>query len=90
MSERNRNVDAKALRNLGFPEDLIEEALRREDRGALAVEPPEDLVQRTIERCAGLFPKEGEPQEAEVPASSATRSATAAAVALPSFSSLRG
>jgi hypothetical protein len=71
MSEQDRSVDAKALRELGFPEDLIEEALRREDRGVLAVDPPEDLVQRTIDRCARLFPEtEVEGQEAEALASS--------------------
>jgi hypothetical protein len=64
MSERRRSVDAQALRELGFPEDLIEEAVRREGRGVLAVEPPEDLVQRTIDRCARLFPEE-KPTEAE-------------------------
>jgi len=73
MSEQNRIVDAKALRDLGFPEDLIEEAVRREDRGVLAVDPPEDLVQRTIARCARLFPEaEAQVQESEAVARSTT------------------
>lgn len=50
-----RHVDADELRELGFPEDLIQEALLREQRGLLAIEPPPDLVERTIEACADLF-----------------------------------
>jgi hypothetical protein len=69
MSGTERKVDAVALRELGFPEDLIAEALRRQERGLLEVEPPADLVQRTIETCTHLFPREsGESQETKEPA----------------------
>jgi len=64
MSRAERRIDAAALERLGFAKDLIEEATRREDRGILAFEPPPDLVQRTIDRCAHLFPQgQKEPME---------------------------
>src|SRR3954469_803080 len=69
MSRSERTVDAESLRRLGFAEDLITDALVLQERGVLAVEPPVDLVQHTIERCAHLFLKEaGETRQAEDPA----------------------
>src|SRR5438067_6678913 len=50
-----RHVDPAELRELGFAEGLIEEAILRERRGLLAMEPPPDLVERTIQACADLF-----------------------------------
>jgi hypothetical protein len=56
-----RRVNADTLKKLGFSDDLITEAIRREERGVLSVEPPPDLVQRTMSRVAHLF--EMTPQE---------------------------
>jgi hypothetical protein len=59
-----RPINADTLRTLGFREELIAEALRRQERGVLSVEPPSDLVQRTMARCAHLFKAEREQQHA--------------------------
>ena len=50
-----RNVDPAELRELGFSEELIREAVKREQSGLLAIEPPQDLVESTIRACADLF-----------------------------------
>jgi hypothetical protein len=68
MSGTERKVDAESLRQLGFAEDLIEEALGHQERGVLAFEPPADLVRRTIEKSAHLFQEEaGKAQPATDP-----------------------
>jgi len=53
--KKTRRVNSEELRNLGFSEDLVREAVLREQRGLLAIEPPADLVERTIQACADLF-----------------------------------
>jgi hypothetical protein len=55
MTERQRTVDAEALRKMGFAEDMIEEALLRQRRGVMDIQPPADLVKRVIAHCARLF-----------------------------------
>jgi hypothetical protein len=68
MTDTARTIDTDALRQLGFSEELIAEAVSREERGVLAIEPPADLVERTIAACAHLFPEDtGERKEAEDP-----------------------
>ena len=45
------------LRDLGFPESVIQESVLAEERGLFDMEPSLDLVQRTVERCRALLPK---------------------------------
>ena len=52
VEKRHRRVNASELTDLGFPKGLVDEAVRAEERGLLAVEPPEDLVQRVVRSCA--------------------------------------
>ena len=52
-----RRVNAERLRRLGFRDDLIAEAVAREERGVLEIEPPADLVQSVIERTSKLLPQ---------------------------------
>lgn len=49
-----KKVDASRLRELGFSEALIEEAVEREKTGLLDMESSPDLVQHTIDQCAWL------------------------------------
>lgn len=48
-----KKVDIEELRALGFSEDVIEEAVLRDDRGLLDVEFPPDLAERTLAVCRG-------------------------------------
>lgn len=58
--------DPERLRRLGFSEKMIAGALRLQEAGVVGVEPPADLIDRTIEECRHLFPaKEDEPPERE-------------------------
>lgn len=54
-----RKVHAEELRKIGFPEKVIQEAVKAESLGLFDMEPSPDLVKRTIERCKkkGLFRK---------------------------------
>jgi hypothetical protein len=45
-----RTVNVETLRALGVPEDLINEAVRREESGVLETEQPADLLERIIKR----------------------------------------
>lgn len=57
-----RVVHVEELRELGFPEALIQEAKRSEELGLFGMEPSPDLVERIVKRCkdAGLFPEQKE------------------------------
>jgi hypothetical protein len=57
MTEPNkpRRVHADELRELGFPETVIQETAHAEERGLFRLEPSPDLVQRTIARCQALL-----------------------------------
>jgi hypothetical protein len=43
------------LRDLGYPEDVIQESVRAETRGLFDMEPSAHLVERTVERCRNLL-----------------------------------
>ncbi|HEY7424244.1 MAG TPA: hypothetical protein VH682_08465 [Gemmataceae bacterium] len=61
---KKKRVHIDKLRELGFSEGLIEEAVERGKLDVLDIEPAPDLLQRTIETCAAQFPHEktaGEP-----------------------------
>jgi hypothetical protein len=49
-------IEVNQLQELGFSEDLINEAVEREASGVLDISPPADLLERTIAQCAALFP----------------------------------
>jgi len=50
-----RTVDAEELRKLGFPEDLIAEAVRNAEKGLLDFEPSPDLVEKVMKLCFPLI-----------------------------------
>jgi hypothetical protein len=49
------HVHADELRKLGFSQKLIAEAVRSEELGLFELEPSDDLVERTVARCAQLY-----------------------------------
>lgn len=51
-----RSVNQDELRQLGFSEKDIAAAVRLEDLGLFALEPSDDLLERTITRCRSLLP----------------------------------
>jgi len=57
MNEMNNKSASHTnyLRDLGFPETVVEEAAAATGRGLFDMEPSPDLVRRTVERCKGLF-----------------------------------
>ena len=57
MRESQGHIDVNRLRALGFSEELITEAAESEAAGVLNIIPPPDLFDRTIARCAALFPE---------------------------------
>ena len=52
---KRRNVHAERLAELGFSETDIRAAQRIENAGLYDIEPSEDLVERTIARCAAVL-----------------------------------
>lgn len=56
---RRGHVDE--LRELGFPETVIQETAHAEERGLFRLEPSPDLVQRTIARCQALLKRVAPP-----------------------------
>jgi len=50
-----QNTSEEKLRDLGFPEEVIQETVRAEKRGLFDMEPSPDLVERTVERCRYLL-----------------------------------
>ena len=63
------HVHAEELGALGFSRSLIAEAVKSEELRLFEIEPPEDLVEKTVARCAELY--SGASTQAEVPFSSA-------------------
>ena len=55
MKER-RSVNRDELSELGFSEEDIAAAVRMEELGLFALEPSDDLLKRTIEKCLPLLP----------------------------------
>lgn len=51
-----RRVNREELRQLGFSEKDIAAAVQMEELGLFALEPPTDLLERTIARCSSLLP----------------------------------
>jgi hypothetical protein len=54
----HKRVHAEKLRELGFPEKVIEEAVRAAERGLFDIEPSPGIVERTVQSCLdkGLIP----------------------------------
>lgn len=50
-------IDSQELKSLGFPEQLIAEAVERENSGVNAYRPPSDLLERTLAACAAKYPE---------------------------------
>jgi hypothetical protein len=55
-----QDYEAK-LRQLGFPEEVLNESAAARDLGLFDMEPASGLVQRTIERCRGLLLQDAAP-----------------------------
>jgi hypothetical protein len=51
-----RSVNRDELKELGFSEKDIAAAVRMEELGLFAIEPSDDLLERTITRCRALLP----------------------------------
>jgi hypothetical protein len=66
-TKRKRHVRADRLRELGFPEKAISEAVRAEELGLFDVKPSSDLVERTIARCRELLPRVRLPKDEPAP-----------------------
>src|ERR1700730_12839970 len=64
MTQKNSRVDPYALRDLGFPDDLISEAVVRAERGVPQIEPPPELLMRLLERAKKLTPKTSDQEAA--------------------------
>lgn len=62
---RNKRVYADRLRQLGFSDDLIDDAIACEKTGLLDIEPSPGLVERTMAACEGLFPAREQKRECE-------------------------
>ena len=57
---RPARVDPELLREMGFPAELIDEALRREAAGVHDVPVPADLLERTQAAMAHMFDEKGD------------------------------
>jgi hypothetical protein len=67
MTKSNMRKDHSAeLRELGFPDEVISEAVSAQATGLFAYEPSRDLVARTVDRCRKLFSAKDERQSEEM------------------------
>lgn len=54
MTDETPDAYEAELRDLGFPEAAIREAVRARDEGLFALEPSPEMVERTAEACGRL------------------------------------
>jgi hypothetical protein len=50
-----QTTSEEKLRDLGFPDEVIQETVRAEKRGLFDMEPSPELVERTVARCRNLL-----------------------------------
>lgn len=56
MKEKRKSIDRDKLERLGFSQNVISSVERMDQLGFFELQPPDDLVDRTIEKCLPFLP----------------------------------